>query len=457
MHKFIFLIALVITVNNLKAKCVAILDTGVDASLSAFNPHLTFNPKESLNNFDDDGNGLIDDRQGWNFIEQSNLPLSPKIGTYFDQRFEKYYRIRAKKSRGEASEDELKWYQDIRKDETFLEQLKVFRHLLHGHHITSIALGLERESPLASCFYPIRYLGDAKEGYFVAPEFKPLSNASRSKGIKHVRSYLNELRSWQKEKWNRAIKAASLKQVKVFNGSWGKSFSGTTSLIEGILEQQFKREELNDTDLKLAKDLAFRWLRDLNRDIESFAKNHPNDIFVFSAGNKKDDNDEIIHFPSNARAHNIFAVAASDGAGDRAYFSNFGKKTVDIFAPGLAKTGLDFRGRPIEVNGTSQAAPQVAGTLAKVQEILGDRLSAGQLRELLFKTADPSEKLEGLAVESSVINPERTLFAAREFKKTKRWRASIRQSFVEFPARSFDSISSKNQTDALEIPLPEPF
>ena len=59
-------------------------------------------------------------------------------------------------------------------------------------------------------------------------------------------------------------------------------------------------------------------------------------LFVAAAGNDSDDNDTdpLPSLPAAFDLPNIVSVAAIDNSGGLAWFSNYGKKTVDIAAPG---------------------------------------------------------------------------------------------------------------------------
>jgi len=56
---------------------VAVIDTGVDINHPDLKDNIWTNPKEIENGLDDDGNGMIDDIYGWNFLEDNNNPSPP--------------------------------------------------------------------------------------------------------------------------------------------------------------------------------------------------------------------------------------------------------------------------------------------------------------------------------------------------------------------------------------------
>lgn len=58
-------------------------------------------------------------------------------------------------------------------------------------------------------------------------------------------------------------------------------------------------------------------------------------LFVAAAGNDATNNDTLPHYPSNGTSPNILSVAATDANDLLASFSNYGKETVDVGAPGV--------------------------------------------------------------------------------------------------------------------------
>ncbi|MBD1393412.1 S8 family serine peptidase [Mucilaginibacter glaciei] len=96
-------------------------------------------------------------------------------------------------------------------------------------------------------------------------------------------------------------------------------------------------------------------------------------VLIFAAaGNDATDNDSIINYPSSVfangtRANNLFTVGATTyGDGLVWRHSNFGKKTVDFFAPGDDIYSTAFHGNYNRDSGTSYASPTAAGLAALI-------------------------------------------------------------------------------------------
>jgi subtilisin family serine protease len=113
-----------------------------------------------------------------------------------------------------------------------------------------------------------------------------------------------------------------------------------------------------------------------------------NVLFVVAAGNDTANDDTTPSYPCAYNLPNILCVAATDNSDRLASFSNYGRTSVDIAAPGeqiYSTYRCDSYGW---LSGTSMAAPEVSGAAALVLA-KSPTLSATALRTKLISTADP--------------------------------------------------------------------
>lgn len=127
-------------------------------------------------------------------------------------------------------------------------------------------------------------------------------------------------------------------------------------------------------------------------------------VLVAAAGNGGsdgvgDNNDKTPQYPASYRptVDSVIAVAASDSSDSYTRFSNYGSTSVDLAAPGLniwstVPQALDTSDGTQEglnrKNGTSMAAPHVAGAAALVWS-MNSGLTAMEVKEKLMATTDP--------------------------------------------------------------------
>lgn len=124
-------------------------------------------------------------------------------------------------------------------------------------------------------------------------------------------------------------------------------------------------------------------------------------LLIHAAGNDNKNIDEKDNFPtpeypkSKASKNWIEVGATSWGQEDNfvASFSNYGKKSVDLFAPGVAIYSTSPDNEYASVDGTSFASPVTAGVAALIMSYYPE-LSSNQVRDILLASSIKYENME---------------------------------------------------------------
>ncbi|WP_426670666.1 S8 family peptidase [Mucilaginibacter sp. McL0603] len=157
-----------------------------------------------------------------------------------------------------------------------------------------------------------------------------------------------------------AIRYAANNGAKVINMSFGKSYSYDKKAVDEAVK------------IAMSKDV----------------------LIIHSAGNDGQNNDIEQHFPNRTYedksgvAEAWIEVGASgikDDKNLKAFFSDYGKNSVDVFAPGMEINSTTPNSTYTVHDGTSMAAPVVTGLAALIRSYY-PKLTALQVKEIILKS-----------------------------------------------------------------------
>jgi subtilisin family serine protease len=131
-------------------------------------------------------------------------------------------------------------------------------------------------------------------------------------------------------------------------------------------------------------------------------------LFIAAAGNSSQNVDKYPNYPSGYPVDNIIAVAASDRNDTLASYSNYGKYSVDLAAPGSNIYSTITGGGYLEMSGTSMATPHVAGVAALVWSAYPE-LTHYQVKQRLLGSADPLSAFTSRTLTGGRLNAAKSL------------------------------------------------
>lgn len=128
-------------------------------------------------------------------------------------------------------------------------------------------------------------------------------------------------------------------------------------------------------------------------------------LVVAAAGNYASNNDSSPFYPASFDLDNIISVASTDGSDILAPDSNYGSTSVDLTAPGEKIIWSTGTGTNLidSGNGTSMAAPQVAGAAALIMAYKPS-YSVSDVKKAILSSVDVISGLSGKVATSGRLN-----------------------------------------------------
>jgi subtilisin family serine protease len=462
---------------------VAVIDGGVDINHDDLKGKIWTNKNEIPGNgIDDDNNGYIDDMNGWNFLgnakgenidyenfefarllkkyepvfrnvengdtlssgQQNNYALYLRCREEFETKTSEYEGMESMVNTFEISlfkadsilkqyfQKEVFTYDEVNKIKSApdaVKRSKTFYRFIYKNGFTPEFLGEMREYTNSNLKYHLDTAFTPRD--IISDNTEDISD--KYYGNNDVKGALSEHGTF-------------VSGIIAANRSNGFGTDGIADNVEIMSVRTVPDGDERDKDVALAIRYAvdngariinmsfgkdFSPQKQFVDEAIQYAEDH-NVLLVHAAGNDSKDIDYQENYPTRNTndQHTVgtwLEVGASANKADKALcgsFSNYGKKEVDLFAPGVNVTSLNPENTYLMGDGTSYSSPVVAGVAALILSYY-PKLSAVQLKEIIMnsvtqyknkkvylpiETGKPQKVLfSGLSVTGGVVNAYQAL------------------------------------------------
>ena len=388
--------------DNLRASVLAVVDTGVDINHIDIAPAVWINPLDLAgNDYDEDGNGFLNDVNGWNFAENNEVLIERRYVKYLTPEMKRFFKIQSDMSSGNISYEDIKWAKSQLKDKRFLRSMVIYSNFMHGTHVAGIAVKGTTDARLLTV--KLNTAGSSSMLRAKTGEIK--SDGMLLKENWRSEEYLLFLVQSHVDMLTDIVGYLDGHNADVANLSFGLSYEHARDIVaEAISYDIFGRRRDIEKMTKALLDVFMVEGRKM-------VKRAPDTLFVLAAGNEGTNNDLFEAFPANINAENTITVGATFKDYGLASFSNYGAQTVEIAAPGVSIRSAVPGNEYLDVSGTSQAAPLVAKVASMVKDG-NPSLSPKQIKKILMETVTKKSFLTDKIVSGGVLHQERAVYAA---------------------------------------------
>lgn len=407
-----------------KTVIVGVIDSGVDIEHEDLDGKIWVNSGEIAGNgIDDDNNGYIDDIHGWNFLgnaagehvnearlEKTRIlaALAPKYdgidpnSIEKDAEYELYLKVKDEVASGRAQFEQYMGMLDKLPEDA---QNYIKSQMDYNLNVDFDDRSLIGDDP--NDFSDINYGNadvegpDALHGTHVSGIIGAIrGNALGGDGVAENVKIMVLRAVPNGDEFDKdialAVRYAVDNGAEVINMSFGKAYSPhQKEVYEAFKYADSKGVLLIHAAGNDAKDI----------DVEP---NYPTSMYSFQT-------EQLDHFVT------IGASTKNKGSELVASFSNYGEKGVDVFAPGFEIFNAVPQSEYMNLQGTSMAAPMVAGAAAMLKSYF-PKLTMKEIKEIMYETSIKYPKVEGFAEKSvtgGVINIYKAAKACKKRSKKK--------------------------------------
>jgi cell wall-associated protease len=450
---------------------VAVIDSGIDIDHEDLKDVIWTNDDEiPANGIDDDKNGYVDDVHGWNFIGGKNGNVSEdtyELTREYKKLKAKFEKANEKKIKKKQKAEYERWQKIQKKYETAAANATqkyemystIYENISFGNDTLKKILGVEKLNPtLLENFQSEDQKIQIAKGS-VALIFKNLGpDADVDEGLIELKEAVKYFEVQAKYGYSTEFDSRQIVGDNYSNlyekGYGNNDVKGPDPLhgthVAGIIGANRK----NDVGIKgIADNVKIMPVRavpngdERDKDVAnailyavdngakiinmSFGKSYSPEkevvdkavkyaeskgvLLVHAAGNDGDDNDTDDNFPSryykdHKEAKNWMEIGASASGANNllvAPFSNYGKKSVDLFAPGVEIYSTTPGNTYKNESGTSMASPTTSGVAALLMSYFPD-LTYLQIKEILRQS---TRKFDNLNVKKPGSKDEEIKFS----------------------------------------------
>ncbi|WNJ20979.1 S8 family peptidase [Pontibacter sp. G13] len=428
---------------------VAVIDSGIDVEHEDLKAKIWTNEKEIPGNgIDDDENGYVDDIHGWNFIadsEGNNVVHETLEVTRLYRKLKPKYDGKTADQIADADQAEFELYQTVKEEfETESGQLQgQYRQIAQlAEQFKAADEALRTATGKES--YTLEDLKNLETSNPQTMQMRDMIMSMMERGttLERIEGYRDYLAARMNYHFNLDLVTRPNYDEQVSTPYYGNNdviaeeadhgthvagiigavrgndlgMDGVADYIEIMAVRAVPDGDERDEDVAN----AIRYAVDNGADVinmsfgKSFSPNKPmvddairyaeekGVLLVHAAGNDSNNLDEKVNFPTDKlngtkkRPSNFITVGASsiDAEGHfAAPFSNYGKKSVDVFAPGTNIFSTVPGSRYRNMQGTSMAAPVVSGVAALLLSYYPE-MTPADVKKILIKSGSKYKKVE---------------------------------------------------------------